>query len=189
MGVSRSPFPRWPCPCTSTHLWACPAGGGAQRAAGRPPPLPGSLGCTTGAEQRAGVLGSGSGCGPGAGLGPGRGSLCAACAAASRDWERGWSKTVSYSSVFLPGPAPPLPPNKPLPIAQLADGRPLAPLRGSEPGPSSARLQTPRAASPSAAPAWDQGHAPAPSLPHPPPRGGGPWPRAVGVSWGPGTEP
>ena len=79
--------------------------------------------------------GSGVRARPRAGLGPGRGWLGAAGAAASRDWERGRSKNVSYSSVFLPGPAPPLPPNKPFPIAQLADGRPLDPRQGSGPDP------------------------------------------------------
>lgn len=33
---------------------------------------------------------------------------------------KGWSKNVSYSSFFLPGPAPPLPPNNSFPIAQHA---------------------------------------------------------------------
>lgn len=87
------------------------------------------------------------------GLGPWRGSLGAAGATASRDWERGWSKNVSYSSVFLPGPAPPLPPNKPFPIAQLAYGPPVRPSPGlQDPDPPPRSSQTPGAAAPSAAP-------------------------------------
>ena len=118
---------------------------------------------------------------PQAGLGPGRGSLSAAGAADSGDWERGRSKNVSYSSVFLPGPAPPLPPNKPFPIAQLADGRPLAPSQGSEPDPPLPAAADPLGRPPPRLPLpGDQGRAPASSLPHPPPRGGGPWPRAAG---------
>lgn len=132
---------------------------------------------------------------PGTALGPGRGSLGSDGAAASRDWERGWSKNVSYSSVFLPGPAPPLPPNKPFPIAQLADrlsARPLLGPQGPDHPPHGS--QTQRAAAPRGRqhlPATAPGSRlrPGPSLPHPPPRGGGPWTRAAGVSWGPGPEP
>lgn len=135
-----------------------------------------------------------AGRGPGSGRGPrrgwGRGGARSArlAQAASRDWERGRSKNVPYSSVFLPGPAPPLPPNKPFPIAQLADGRPLAPSQGSGPDPPLRGRPLGRPPAPLPQPG-DQGRAPAPSLPHPPPRRGGPWPWAAGVSWGPGPEP
>lgn len=104
-----------------------------ERAAGGLHPSPAAAAVARRALDRG--PGSGVRARPRAGLGPGRGWLGAAGAAASRDWERGRSKNVSYSSVFLPGPAPPLPPNKPFPIAQLADGRPLDPRQGSGPDP------------------------------------------------------
>lgn len=140
-------------PLSGLRLTSGPAlrSAGRGRAAGGLLPSPAAAAVTRRAlDSRPG---SGVRARPQTGLGPGRGSLGAADAAASGDWERGRSKNVSYSSVFLPGPAPPLPPNKPFPIAQLADGRPLAPSQGSGPTLPCARQQTPRAASPSAAPA------------------------------------
>lgn len=99
------------------------------------------------------------------GLGPGRGSLSAAGSAASRDWERGWSKNVSYSSVFLPGPAPPLPPNKQFPIAQLADWPPACPSPGlQDPDPPSRCSQTRGQPLPQPPPAPGSQPAPAPQL-------------------------
>lgn len=126
-------------PRTWTHLWTRPAGSGPGTS---PSPAEAAV-AQRGLDGGAGLVQ------PWTALGPGRGSLCADGAAASRDWERGWSKNVSYSSVFLPGPAPPLPPNKPFPIAQLADrlsARPLLGPQGPDHPPHGS--QTPRAAAP-----------------------------------------
>lgn len=90
---------------------------------------------------------------------------------------RGWSKNVSYSSVFLPGPAPPLPPNKPFPIAQLADGPPARPSLGLRARPSPARLPDPQGWPP---PAWGSSPVPQPQ----PPTSASPRERALDLNRG-----
>ncbi|XP_051701469.1 translation initiation factor IF-2 [Oryctolagus cuniculus] len=160
-------------PPTSTHLWAC----GARRAASPPRRRPRTRDDENGTA--AGVRAR-----PWTGLGSVRALLGAAGAAASQDWEGGWSKNVSYSSVFLPGPAPPLPPNKPFPIAQLSARQPAGPLRGCRARPPPWLLGPP--AQPPLTPQGSPSpvsHIRLPERGGPWPAGGleGAWPRAVGA--------
>lgn len=168
-GVRPPPAPR-PRPPTSSHLWACAAGGGT-RARG------GGRGRTTNAGWQAGVWAR-----PGRGWGPGaREGLARRC---WRGGLRGLGKGLEQKCfLFQRLPAWPrlhhsLLINRFL-LPSSPTGRPLAPRRHCRTRALPRAAPRPGAAAPHRPSSGIAARAPARSLPHPPPRGGGPWTRAL----------